>query len=98
MTHWPGSKKAPRPRAWPSTRRRWRPTNPCQTRLPLSNQTKPPGWVDRFLYLRGPRNGPQQKRMLSESTLARLGYEGKGEGFRAYKPETLMVVWPREGT
>lgn len=62
---------------------------------PLSNQTKPPGWVDRFLYWRGPRNGPQQKRMLSESTLARLGYEGKGEGFRPYRPETLRAVWPK---
>lgn len=61
---------------------------------PLSNQTKPPGWVDRFLYWRGPRDGPQQKRMLSESTLARLAYEGKGEGFRAYRPETLRAVWP----
>ena len=62
---------------------------------PLSNQTKPPGWVDRFLYWRGPRNGPQQKRMLSESTLARLAYEGKGEEFRAYRPETLRAVWPK---
>lgn len=53
-----------------------------------------PGWVDRFLYWRGPRNGPQQKRMLSESTLARLAYEGKGEGFRLYRPETLRAVWP----
>lgn len=61
----------------------------------LSNLSKPAGFMDR-IYRRGDRKGPQQMRLLSESTKVRLAYEVKSKDWKPYRPETLRALWPKD--
>lgn len=60
---------------------------------PLANVSRKPGPLDRIIFPRKPRKGPQQKSQLSESTLARL-YNERKSGETPYRPKTLERLWP----
>lgn len=64
---------------------------------PLHNSTERDGWMER-IYRRGARSGPQQRRLLADSAIARLDRLEKKSAdnkWEAYRPETLRALWPK---
>lgn len=67
---------------------------------PLHNSTEKDGWMER-IYRRGPRSGPQQRSLLSDSAVARLDRlekKGRDDNWKAYRPDALRALWPKSGS
>lgn len=60
---------------------------------PLHNTVKPLGFVDRYLYRHGPRQGPTDPYgNLGRTTRHRLAYEAKGSDWQPYRPAALAEL------
>lgn len=59
----------------------------------LRNTSKPPGFVDRFIYRHGPRRGPTDPNgTLGSTTHRRLEFEAKSAEWQPYRPAALRKL------